>query len=132
MLLWGADQSRCSKLKDNLSKDITKGVGNFPKTMVKTLQLMSDYKVPAREQCIRENSMGVAFMQDGKVMNAKDIKYWHCSKKGHYQSNCSKLKVEGIYDGIQNFTIKEFDDGHGLFLADREDKCMFVQNKVQN
>jgi hypothetical protein len=50
MLLWGVDQSRYSKLKDDLSNDMTKGVNNFPKTMVKTLQLMSDYKVPARAQ----------------------------------------------------------------------------------
>ncbi len=62
-------------------------------------------------------------------MNAKDIKCWHWSKKGHYQSNCPKLKVEGADDGIQNFTIEEFDDGHGLFLVNEEDEWMFVQNK---
>jgi hypothetical protein len=107
---------------------MTKGFDNFPKMMVKTLQLMSNYKVPARAQHIKENGKGVAFVQDGKVMNAKDIKCWHCSKKGHYQSNCPKLKVEGTDDGIQNFTIEEFDDGHGLFLANKEDKCMFMQN----
>jgi hypothetical protein len=62
-------------------------------------------------------------------MNTKDIKCWHCSKKGHYQSNCPELKVAGADDGIQNFTIKEFNDGHGLFLANEEDECMFMQNK---
>ncbi len=70
-------------------------------------------------------------MQDGKVVNTKDIKCWYCSKKGHYQSNCPKLKVKviGVDDGIQNFTIEEFNDGHSLFLTNEEDKCMFVQNK---
>jgi hypothetical protein len=33
----GSGQSRYSKLKDNLSNNMTKGVDNFPKTMVKTL-----------------------------------------------------------------------------------------------
>jgi hypothetical protein len=31
--------------------------------------------------------------------------------------------------GIKNFIIKEFDIGHGLFLTNEEDECMFVQNK---
>jgi hypothetical protein len=60
-------------------------------------------------------------------MNAKDIKCWHCSKKGHNQSNCPDLKVEGADDGVQNFIIEEFDDGHGLFLTNKEDKCMFAK-----
>ncbi len=54
ILLWGADQSMYSKLKDDLSNDMIKGVDNFPKTIVKMLQLMSEYKVPARAQRIRE------------------------------------------------------------------------------
>jgi hypothetical protein len=53
MLLWGVDQSRYSKLKYKLSNDMAKGVDNFPKTMVKTLQLMSNYKVPARAQPVK-------------------------------------------------------------------------------
>jgi hypothetical protein len=40
---------------------------------------------------------------------------WHCSKEGHYQSNCPEMKVERVDDDVQNFTIEEFDDGHGLF-----------------
>ncbi len=96
--------------------------------MVKLLQLMSNYKVPARAQCTKENGKGVAFVQVGKVMTTKDIKCWHCNKKRHYHSNCPRLKVEGD-DGIQNFTIKEFDDGHGLFLANKEDEYLFEQNK---
>ena len=63
MFLFGADQSRYSKLKDNLSNNMTKRMDNFPKNMVKTLQLMSNYKVPVRAQCIKENSESVAFVQ---------------------------------------------------------------------
>jgi hypothetical protein len=78
---------------------------------------MTYYEVSASAQRIKENGEGVALVQEGKLMKAKDIKLWHCSKKGHCRSNCPKLKVEGSDDGIQNFTIKEFDDGNGLFLA---------------
>ncbi len=77
ILFWGANQSRYLKLKNKLSNNMTKGVDNFPKTMVKMLQLMNDYKVLARAQCINENSKGVAFVQEGKVMDSKDIKCWH-------------------------------------------------------
>jgi hypothetical protein len=83
MLLQGADQSRYSKLKEDLSNDMTKGANNFPKIMVTKLQLMSNYKVPVRAQRIKENSEDVAFVQEGKEINAKDIKCWHCCKKGH-------------------------------------------------
>ncbi len=91
MLIWGADQSRYLKLKDNLSNDMAKGVNNFPKTMVKTLQLTSNYKVPAKIQHIKKNNKVGDFVQEGKVINTKDIKCWHCSKKGNYQCNCPKL-----------------------------------------
>jgi hypothetical protein len=129
MLLWGADQNRYSKLKDNLSNNMTKGSDNFPKTTVEMLRLMSTYNVPARAQRVKENSKGVAFVQERKVMNAMDIKCWHYSKKGHYQGNCLEQKVESADDGIQNFTIDEFNDDHGLFLANKEDEYMFMQNK---
>jgi hypothetical protein len=62
-------------------------------------------------------------------MNTKDIECWQCSKKGHYQSNCPKLKVEGTDDGVRNFTIEEFNDGYSLFSTNKEDKCMFMKNK---
>jgi hypothetical protein len=62
MLLCRADQSRYLKLKDDLSNNMTKGVDNFPKTLVKALQLMSGYKIPARAQRVRENGKGVAFV----------------------------------------------------------------------
>ncbi len=76
MLFWGADQNRYLKLKDDDSNNMIKGVKNFPKTMVKMLQLMSNYKVPARAQHVKENGVGVAFAQERKVMNAMDIECW--------------------------------------------------------
>ena len=61
--LHGADQSRYGKLKDDLSNDMTKGVDNFPKTIVNTMHLMSDYKVPERAPRVRAGgNKGVAFI----------------------------------------------------------------------
>jgi hypothetical protein len=37
MALLGADQSRYGKLKDDLANNLTKGVDNFPKTLVETI-----------------------------------------------------------------------------------------------
>jgi hypothetical protein len=48
------DQSRYLKLKDNLLNNMTKRVNNIPKTMVETLRLMSNYKVPVRAQRMKE------------------------------------------------------------------------------
>ncbi len=63
MALHGAGQSRYGKLKDDLSNDMTKGVDNFPKTIVNTMHLMSDYKVPERAPRVRAGgNKGVAFI----------------------------------------------------------------------
>jgi hypothetical protein len=62
VLLLGVDQSRYAKLKDDLSKDMMKGVNNFPKTMVEAMHLMTNYKVPPRAQHVREDSEGVALI----------------------------------------------------------------------
>ena len=92
---------------------------------------MSNYKISARAQRVRENSEGVAFVQDGKITNIKDIDCWHCSKKGQYCSNCPNLRVKGIDDGVQNFTLnfEECNDSHGLFSADKLEECMLMQAK---
>ena len=83
---------------------MTLGVDNFPKTIVETTRRMNDYKVPPRAQRVKENqAKGVAFVQDGgKAPNLKDIECWHCSKKGHYMTDCPVLKVGGMDDGVQN------------------------------
>ncbi len=128
MLLHRKDQSRFFKLKDDLLNDMTKG--NNPKMLVETLQLVSNYKVPARAQHVRENGEGVAFIQDGKMTNIKDIDCWHCSKKGHYCRDCPNLRVKGIDDGVQNFIFEECNDGRGLFSANKEEGCILTQAKA--
>jgi hypothetical protein len=131
MALHGADQSRYGKLKDNLSNNMTKGVDNFPKTIFDTMRLMSDYKVPERAPHIRAGgNEGVAFVQAGRAGRAAAraasmaaIDCWHCGKTGHYKSNCPELKVEGVDNGVQNLSVEECDEGHGLPMAQDEAEC---------
>ena len=48
MLLHRADNSRYFQLKVDLSKDMTKGTSNYPKTIVETMHLLTDYIPPLR------------------------------------------------------------------------------------
>ncbi len=64
MILQGSDNSRFYQVKTDLQNNVTKGTDNFPKTVVQTTRLLSDYKVPPRHVCAQEpNSEGVAFVQ---------------------------------------------------------------------
>ena len=125
VLLHGADQTRYSKLKDNLSNNMMKGVNNFPKILVETMRMMNDY-MPMRLQWAKENNDGVAFIQDGRAPNPKSIKCWHCSKKRHFPSDCPELKVKGVDNEVQNFTFEECDDCHGLLSASKEEGIMMA------
>ena len=133
MLLWGADNGRYYKLKDDLANNMALGQDNYPKTIVETTRLLNDYRVPPRAQRVRENQVeGVAFIQEGKTVDVTKITCYHCGKKRHFKSDCPELQVAGI----QNFTInstaedaedEEIDEGHGLLLA-WDKGCALIQS----
>ncbi len=54
MILQGSDNCRFYQLKTDLANNMTKGLDNFPKINVKTTHLLNDYKVPARQQRIKD------------------------------------------------------------------------------
>jgi hypothetical protein len=95
MILQGSDNSRFYQLKTDLTKDMTKGQDNIPKTIVKRMHLLNNYKVPVRQQRIKDPSdNGVAFVQNtgGTAPSPIGVIWcWHCGKKGHYRSNCPEL-----------------------------------------
>jgi hypothetical protein len=127
MALRGSDNSHYYQLKTNLSNNMTKGMDNFPKTMVDTMRLISDYTVPPRLQHVQPSgNAGVAFVQGesgakkpaGAATPTAEVVCWHCAQTGHYKSDCLLLKEIDQQHGVQNFSIKECDKGHNLFVMD--------------
>ena len=124
MLLRGADNSRYFQLKVDLSNDMTKGTDNFPKTIVETMRLLTNYVPLPRLQCARDpDGKGLAFVQgEGGALRGpkkdsanKEVKCWHCSGP-HYKSKCPKLKL--LNAGVQNINIDSGNEEHTLFSTD--------------
>ncbi len=110
-----------------------KGQDNFPKTIVKTMRHLNDYKVPARQQRVKDpNNDGAAFVKNTggtAPLPVGDILFWHCGKKGHYRSDCPELQVQEINIGVQNLNIGNCEESHGLFLSKKEEGLAIVQDK---
>ena len=119
MLLRGADNGRYYQFKVDLSNDMTKGTDNYPKTMVETVRMLTDYVPPPRLQCVHDpDGKGLAFIQ-GKGGTSrglkKDIKCYHCGGP-HFKNECPKLKLWDL--DVQNLNIDDCNNEHNLFLAD--------------
>jgi hypothetical protein len=134
MILRGWDNSRYYQLKIDLANDMTKGRDNYPMTIVETTRLLNNYKVPARQQRVKDpNNNVVAFVQTGPKKpgaNAPpvgDVDCWHCGKRGHYRSNCSKLQVQELNVGVQNLHMDDCKDEHGLFSSGEDKGLAFPQ-----
>ncbi len=84
MLLRGTDNSRYFQLKVDLSNDMTKGTNNYPKTIVETMCLLTDYVPLPRLQRVRDpDGEGLAFIQGegGTPRGLKSkgkVECWHC------------------------------------------------------
>ena len=70
MLLRGADNGRYFQLKVDLSNDMTKGADNYPKTIVETMCLLTNYVPPPRLQRVLDpDGEGLAFIQGESSMS---------------------------------------------------------------
>jgi hypothetical protein len=114
MILQGSDNSRFYQLKTDLANNMTKGQDNLPKTIIKTMHLLNNYKVSARQQRIKDsNNNGAAFVQNmggTATPPVGDILCWPLGKKGHYKGNCPKLQVQEINVGVQNLSINDCEE----------------------
>jgi len=119
MLLRRADNGRYFQLKVDLSNDMTKGTDNYPKTIVETVRLLTDYVPPPRLQHVRNpDGEGLAFIQgDSGTPRGpkKDVKCFHCNGP-HYKADCPELKL--LESGIENLNIDNCKEEHNLFSAD--------------
>ena len=94
---------------------MTKGTDNYPKTIVETMRLLTDYVPPPRLQRARDpDGEGLAFVQgEGGALRGpkKDIKCFHCNGP-HYKSECPELKL--LDAGVQNLNIDDCSEEHSL------------------
>ena len=121
MLLRGADNGGYFQLKVDLSNDMTKGADNYPKTIVETMRLLTNYVPPPRLQRVRDpDGKGLAFIQGegGMSRGSKskgEVECWHCGGP-YFKSNCPELKL--LDTGVQNLNIDDCSEEHSLFSAD--------------
>ncbi len=132
MLLRGTDNSRYFQLKVDLSNDMTKGTDNYPKTIVETLRLLTDYVPPPRLQRARDpDGEELAFIQGegGTPRGSKskgEVECWHCGGP-HFKNKCPELKL--LDTGVQNLNIDNCSEEHNLFSAD--DGYGLIQKQVK-
>ncbi len=121
MLIRGADNGRYFQLKVDLSNDMTKGADNYPKTIVETMRLLTNYVPPPRLQHVRDpDSKGLAFIlgEGGTLRGPKskgEVECWHCGGP-YFKSDCPELKL--LDTGVQNLNINDCSKEHSLFSAD--------------
>ncbi len=127
MLLRGADNGWYFQLKVDLSNNTTKGTDNFPKTIVETMHLLTNYMAPPRlQRACNPDGKGLAFVQgEGGApcgpkrdsANKGEINCWHCGGP-HYKNECPQLRALDV--GVQNFNINDCNKKHNL---SRQKEC---------
>ncbi len=70
---------------------------------------------------------GTAAAAAARAATTAAIKCWHCSKTGHYKSDCPELTGDDTEQGVQNLSIEECNEGHGLLMAQDEEECALAQ-----
>jgi hypothetical protein len=115
---------------------MTEGTNNFPKTIVDTMCLLTDYvALPRLQRACDPDGKGLAFVQgesgepcgpkkDGA--NKGKINCWHCGRL-HYKNECPELRA--LDKGSQNFNIDVCKKEQNLFLAN--DGYRLVQKQAK-
>ena len=123
MLLRGANNGRYYQPKVDLSNNMMKGANNFPKTMVETMRLLTNYvPLPRLQRARNPDGKGLAFVQGkggasrgpNKDSANKEVECWHCGGP-HYKNKCPKLKLLDM--GVQNINADSCNKEHTLFSA---------------
>jgi hypothetical protein len=104
-MLSAADNSRYSKLNEELENDYTKGSNHYPKTVTEAYNLIVNYRQTRPSGRVYNNAEGIAF---ANVESAKPsrpqasstrheappdiatIKCYNCNNMGHYSNECPK------------------------------------------
>lgn len=99
-----ADNARYGELKTDLENEFTKGNNQYPTTLTKALQLLTNYKSNKNKTPNTKNqnvNNNTSFAQQGKKKGKQYDDSWHkdatcnhCGKKGHIKPNCPELKEE--------------------------------------
>ena len=109
--------------------------GNFPKTMVKTMRILTNYVPPPRLQHARNpDGEKLAFIQGKggashgakKESANKEVECWHCGGP-YYKNECPELKL--LDTGIQNINLDSCNEEHTLFSTD--DGYSLVQKQAK-
>jgi hypothetical protein len=137
MLLRGSYNTQFQQLKNDLANDMTKGMDNYPKTIVKTMCILNDYKVPARLQRFPQvDGEGMAFTQNGGrsgfQSDGGNQSCWHCGKTRHIRKKRPELQQLEI--GVDNLNIENCDNAHALFSTEAgcgKEECTLVQRNAK-
>ena len=137
----GADKRRFGRLQEEVENDFLKGRDDFPKTVIASMNLLSNYKMDPRNmvQVHRPANDGVAFTNVGNENGQEQgttltntgnrdkshIKCFNCQEMGHYANQCTKTRetnqesaTQLLMDALESDELDDDDDIGFAFQQD--------------
>jgi hypothetical protein len=130
----GSDKKRFGRLLQDLENDYTKGLNNYPDTLVKAYKYLNDYKVdtPVRK-AVEQTTGEVAFVQHYKP-GTKEYEDWvkdkicfNCGKPGHLSPTCPDDDVDN--DETTSDTYSD-ETTSGLSFNEKKKKAAVEKEKA--